>query len=353
MKTVKAISAAMVVAAMAGSMVLAADTYVGTGSFLNVGDSTKTAGGATADTARVDARAGASVLVTSKTSAEDDPYGAGKHAENLKGDYDVARVVVHNTRSDFGLDTYASKTGTAIGAYAKSNGVQSAALGYKAEVTRAAENGLALGYSSQAAAKNSVALGSGSVADEANTVSVGSSSSQRRIVNVADGTAATDAATVGQVQSLTGANTALIQNNSDSINRLDRSVSNLGTEIDHVGALSSALAGLHPLYTDQGFELSAAGGFYDGKQAVALGGFYHANPDVMLSFGAATSFGGNHKYAENVGVTFRVGSKTEKTAAVETGTSDDVMKRLDALSRKVDQLEAENKELKAKMNGVK
>ena len=164
MKTVKAVSAAMVIAAMAGSMVLAAD-YVGDGSFLNVGDSTQTHEGATADTARVDARAGASVLVTSKTAAEDNPYGIdettgkGNHPENLSGTHDVARVVVHNSRSDFGLDTYASKTGTAIGAYAKSNGVQSAALGYKAEVTRAAENGLALGYASQASAKNSVLSG--------------------------------------------------------------------------------------------------------------------------------------------------------------------------------------------------
>ena len=64
MKTVKAVSAAMVIAAMAGSMVLAAD-YVGDGSFLNVGDSTQTHEGATADTARVDARAGASVLMES------------------------------------------------------------------------------------------------------------------------------------------------------------------------------------------------------------------------------------------------------------------------------------------------
>lgn len=303
MKTVKAISTAMVIAAMTGSMVFAAD-YVGDGSFLNVGDSTQTHEGATADTARVDARAGASVLVTSKTSAEDNPYGMdeatgkGNHAANLKGDYDVARVVVHNARSDFGLDTYASKTGTAIGAYAKANGVQSAALGYKAEVIRAAENGLALGYASQTSAKNSVALGANSVADEENTVSVGSDLLTRRITHVADGTAATDAATVGQLQS---ASASLHQN-----------IRSLGTEIDQVGAVSAALAGLHPLQSDKGFEISAAGGAYDGKQAMALGGFYHANPDLLFSFGAATSFDGDHKTAGNVGVTFRVGPKAEK-----------------------------------------
>ena len=49
---------------------------------------------------------------------------------------------------------------------------------------------------------DSVAIGSSSVADEANTVSVGSAGFQRRIVNVAAGTAATDAANVGQVQTV-------------------------------------------------------------------------------------------------------------------------------------------------------
>lgn len=86
------------------------------------------------------------------------------------------------------------------------------------------------------------------------------------------------------------------------------------------------------------------------RGSVHLGGFYHANPDVLLSFGAATSFDGDHKTAGNVGVTFRVGPKTEKTAAIDSGTSDEVLQRLDALSRKVDRLEAENQDLKNKLN---
>ena len=158
----------------------------------------------------------------------------------------------------------------------------------------------------------------------------------RRITHVADGTAATDAATVGQLQS---ASASLHQN-----------IRSLGTEIDQVGAVSAALAGLHPLQSDKGFEISAAGGAYDGKQAMALGGFYHANPDLLFSFGAATSFDGDHKTAGNVGVTFRVGPKAEKNTSVDIRTSDEVLQRLDALSRKVDKLEAENQDLKNKLN---
>ena len=71
------------------------------------------------------------------------------------------------------------------------------ALGTDAEVT--AVNGMALGTGSTASAINSVALGTGSLADRINSVSVGALGAERQITNVLDGTADTDAATVGQV----------------------------------------------------------------------------------------------------------------------------------------------------------
>lgn len=49
---------------------------------------------------------------------------------------------------------------------------------------------------------------------------------------------------------------------------LSNRISDLGTEIDNVGAISAALAGLHPLdWNGSGskFQLSAAAGTYDGK----------------------------------------------------------------------------------------
>jgi hypothetical protein len=49
-------------------------------------------------------------------------------------------------------------------------------------------------------AAGAVAIGQGSVANQANTVSVGSVGNERRVTNVAAGTAASDAANVGQVQ---------------------------------------------------------------------------------------------------------------------------------------------------------
>ncbi|WP_241024363.1 YadA-like family protein [Burkholderia sp. Ac-20365] len=58
---------------------------------------------------------------------------------------------------------------------------------------------LAIGTGARAQGVNSVAIGFGSATTAANTFAVGSSTSTRRIVNVADGVNATDAATVGQV----------------------------------------------------------------------------------------------------------------------------------------------------------
>ena len=83
----------------------------------------------------------------------------------------------------------------------ESGGVYGVAVGKKANVT--ADKSVALGYQSSATAEDAVALGQGSVADIANTISVGSSDETtgftRKIVNVSNGSANTDAATYGQI----------------------------------------------------------------------------------------------------------------------------------------------------------
>lgn len=88
--------------------------------------------------------------------------------------------------------------GEGAGAYAEG----SIAIGRNAVAETDGEYALAVGYSAKASGKNSVAIGYNSVASEAYTVSVGGNGTTRRIVNVAEGTADTDAATVGQLASL-------------------------------------------------------------------------------------------------------------------------------------------------------
>ena len=133
-----------------------------------------------------------------------------------------------------------------------------------------------------------------------------------------------------------------ITENSSAIQSLRHDVSDLGTEIDNVGAISAALAGLHPLdWNGSGskFQLSAAAGTYDGKQAMALGGFYHPNRNMLLSLGVSSSLGSDRKTAGNVGITFRVGKGSNGTV------SDDVAERLAAMDQKISQLESQNQRL--------
>ena len=136
--------------------------------------------------------------------------------------------------------------------------------------------------------------------------------------------------------------------NSNAISSLNSRVSDLGGEIDNVGAISAALAGLHPLdYDGTGskFQLAAAMGDYDGSQAAAIGGFYHFNEDVMMSVGGATAFDGDKKAAFNVGVSFRVGSGS----SAKRLNSDDVIAQLAAMNDKIAALEAENQKLTEKV----
>ena len=139
-----------------------------------------------------------------------------------------------------------------------------------------------------------------------------------------------------------------ITNNSHRIDSLSGRVDDLGGEIDNVGAISAALAGLHPLdYDGTGskFQLAAAMGSYDGAQAAAIGGFYHFNEDVMMSVGGATAFDGDNKSAFNVGVSFRVGQGSSGKKV----NSDDVLAQLNAMNEKIAALEAENQQLSEKV----
>ena len=91
----------------------------------------------------------------------------------------------------------------AIGEGATAEASYTYAIGKNAKVLDAkTENAIAIGNDTSVTAVGGVALGSGSVADTENTISVGSSSLQRRIVNVAAGTADTDAVNVAQLKAV-------------------------------------------------------------------------------------------------------------------------------------------------------
>ena len=99
-----------------------------------------------------------------------------------------------------GTSTGAARA-TAVGALASAQASSSVALGDSASVAAGATNSVALGKGANVNANvtNAVALGTGSVATANNTVSVGAVGSERKIVNVAAGTQATDAVNLAQL----------------------------------------------------------------------------------------------------------------------------------------------------------
>lgn len=117
-----------------------------------------------------------------------------------------------NQSAAFGASATASgEASQAIGARADASGSQALASGYMSNAAglaavasgssanAAGDFSVAHGALSSATAANSVALGAHSVADEEDTVSVGNATRKRRVVNLADGSLASDAATVNQL----------------------------------------------------------------------------------------------------------------------------------------------------------
>lgn len=122
-----------------------------------------------------------------------------------------------------GNSASAGSSSVAVGAATTATAVQSTALGTTASA--AATGSTVIGYSATvtAAGTNSVALGNGSRATEADVVSVGGGSGMpgqgpvtRRIVGVADGINATDAATKGQLDGINASVNTLINNLTNS-----------------------------------------------------------------------------------------------------------------------------------------
>ena len=134
------------------------------------------------------------VHLGSKTSATrgNNSVGIGNNAEASA----VRSVAIGNAATAskregvaLGPNATAGQYSLSIGYYTNTVPNYSTAVGPYAKVLTGATNATAIGYQSEA--------------DEAETVSVGKSTNKRRIVNVADGTTATDAATVGQIPTKT------------------------------------------------------------------------------------------------------------------------------------------------------
>jgi autotransporter adhesin len=187
-----------------------------------------------------------------------------------------------------GTNSVASQSGAiAMGFNAAATGVNAIAIGSGATATgsiatganSAAANGgaaygdnsvatganaAAFGTGAQATAANSVAIGAGSVASAANTVSVGAPGAERRVTNVAAGIAPTDAANMGQLNSMASGFQSQVSGLQTQINDNNHEA-RAGT------AIALALGGTANLQPGRRFALSASYGNFQGSNALGVG----------------------------------------------------------------------------------
>ena len=141
-----------------------------------------------------------------------------------------------------------------------------------------------------------------------------------------------------------------IEGMQSDMRELDGRVNRMGVEIKEVGALSAALAGLHPQpeNANSRSDFAMAMGSYEGKQALAVGGFYRPDKRTMLSIGASTT---SSKHMMNMGISIaldrlpeaeRRAKEAAKAAGVEQETLNRVLERLAALEQDNRRLQADN-----------
>lgn len=141
----------------------------------------------------------------------------------------------------------------------------------------------------------------------------------RTITNVAAGRInadSTDAINGSQLYAVVGAteeNRKLIENNTVKLAQIDHRIDSVEEESRAGDAMNAALAALKPIQfdPDEPSQIMAGVGGYKGKHAYALGVAHYFNESVMANIGGSYSSGSSLMW--NAGVTFKVGTGSDKT----------------------------------------
>ncbi|AMU09019.1 adhesin [Burkholderia cenocepacia] len=184
--------------------------------------------------------------------------------------------------------------GSAVGQGAVASGNNGSAVGQGAVAS--GENGTALGQGASATGSGSVAIGQGSVASEANTVSFGNGTEEgnRRLVNIADGINASDAATKGQLD-------RAMESVDQRFNDTNRAINDVAKNAYAGIAAAMAMPNMTPSQPGKTVVAVGAANFKSGS-AIAAGATYRSRSGNWLVNGATsiTSVG-------DVGVRAQVG----------------------------------------------
>jgi len=152
---------------------------------------------------------------------------------------------------------------------------------------------------------NAVAVGPGSHAPRANTVAFGNRHMQRRLTQLAPGSEASDAVTLGQMQQHGAVAAERVQAMLDDARvagerRLDRRIDGMENALKQGIAMSAALAALRPNPAGGPNHLALGAGGFAGRQALALGYFRQMGRNAMLNAGVA-AVGSNGPLASSLG----------------------------------------------------
>ena len=196
---------------------------------------------------------------------------------------------------------------------------------------------------------NSVGLGNGSTVSSSNEVSVGSATLKRKITNVADGdvsATSTDAVNGRQLYK------AMQNSNENLRNEVNEKIDDVKDEVNHVGSLSAALAGLHPMQYDPKAptQVMAALGNYKNKQSVAVGLSYYFNDRFMMSAGVAIGSEKRVKSIANVGFTVKLGKGSGVT--YEEAPQYTILDEVKRLTVENNRQAKENQELKERVKNL-
>lgn len=166
----------------------------------------------------------------------------------------------------------------------------------------------------------------------------------KKITGVADGTADSDAVTVGQLNKAVGFNVNTI--NAD-LKAANTRITRIDSKVNKVGAGAAALAALHPQDYDSSSKWDVAAGFgnYRNSNAGAIGLFYRPNPDMMFSVG--TNFG-NGENMVNFGVSVKLGKSSPYVAMSKAQLVDTVEKQ----NEKIERIEAQLQVMMEKMDAM-
>ena len=192
-----------------------------------------------------------------------------------------------------------------------------------------------------------------------------------KITNVKNGTAPTDAATVGQLTKVeAGDNSVTVAHTTTAdgqnvytikanpagtvdLTNVNNRIDQLGEEVGRVGAQGAALSALKPIQYDplEPTQIMAGYGNYRGNSAVALGVAHYKNESTLIHGGVSWAGGSSHMMA-NAGVTWKVGNRDSEAAVADRYRKGPISSTY-AMQQEMAAMKAQNAGLKGEVSDLK